>query len=94
MSISKEKFKEMLREKGLKVTNQRILVLEVLADHRDKHLTAEDKIIRKLGWQQFTGQCSCYWKCNWWIVSILMMDVHVMRSENSSMEKKDIIIIT
>ena len=34
MSISKEKFKEMLREKGLKVTNQRILVLEVLADHR------------------------------------------------------------
>ena len=44
MSISKEKFKEMLREKGLKVTNQRILVLEVLADHRDKHLTAEDYI--------------------------------------------------
>ena len=40
MSISKEKFKEMLRENGLKVTNQRILVLEVLADHRDKHLTA------------------------------------------------------
>ena len=39
---SGEKFKEMLREKGLKVTNQRILVLEVLADHRDKHLTAED----------------------------------------------------
>ncbi len=26
----------------MKVTNQRILVLEVLADHRDKHLTAED----------------------------------------------------
>ncbi|MCI5868777.1 MAG: transcriptional repressor [Dorea sp.] len=42
MSISKEKFKEMLREKGLKVTNQRLLVLEVLADHQDKHLTAED----------------------------------------------------
>lgn len=84
----------------MKVTNQRILVLEVLADHRDKHLTAEDiyELVRedypKLGWQQFTGQCSCYWKCNWWIVSILMMDVHVMRSENSSMEKKDIIIIT
>ena len=32
----------MLREKGLKVTNQRLLVLEVLADHRDKHMTAED----------------------------------------------------
>ena len=42
MSISKEKFKEMLKEKGLKVTNQRLLVLEVLADQRDRHMTAED----------------------------------------------------
>jgi Fur family ferric uptake transcriptional regulator len=42
MSISKEKFKELLREKGLKVTNQRLLVLEVLAEHRDSHMTAED----------------------------------------------------
>ena len=42
MSISKEKFKEMLKEKGLKVTNQRLLVLEVLADHRDRHMTAEN----------------------------------------------------
>ncbi len=42
MSISKENFKKMLKEKGLKVTNQRLLVLEVLADHRDKHMTAED----------------------------------------------------
>ena len=42
MSISQEKFKEMLKEKGLKVTNQRLLVLEVLADHRDRHMTAED----------------------------------------------------
>mgnify|MGYP002593547948 CR=1 FL=1 len=96
MSISKEKFKEMLREKGLKVTNQRILVLEVLADHRDKHLTAEDiyELVREdyPDWQPFTEQCSCYWKCNWWIVSVLTMDVHVMKSENSLMEKKDIII--
>ena len=42
MSISQEKFKEMLKEKGLKVTNQRLLVLEVLADHRDRHMTADD----------------------------------------------------
>ena len=42
MSISKEKFKVNAEREGLKVTNQRILVLEVLADHRDKHLTAED----------------------------------------------------
>lgn len=42
MSISEEKFRKMLREKGLKVTNQRLLVLEVLAAHRDRHMTAEN----------------------------------------------------
>ena len=42
MSISQEKFKEMLKEKGLKVTNQRLLVLQVLAEHGDEHMTAED----------------------------------------------------
>ena len=42
MSVSKEKFKKLLKEKGLKVTNQRLLVLEVLADHRESHMTAED----------------------------------------------------
>ena len=42
MSISQEEFKEMLKEKGLKVTNQRLLVLEVLADNRDRHMAVED----------------------------------------------------
>ena len=42
MSISQEKFKEKLKEKGLKVTNQRLLVLQVLAEHGDEHMTAED----------------------------------------------------
>lgn len=42
MPVSKEKFKEMLKEKGLKVTNQRLLILEVLASHSDRHMTAED----------------------------------------------------
>lgn len=42
MSVSQEEFRKMLREKGLKVTNQRLLVLGVLASHRDRHLTAED----------------------------------------------------
>ena len=42
MYISQEKFKEMLKEKGLKVTNQRLLVLQVLAEHGDEHMTAED----------------------------------------------------
>lgn len=42
MAVSKEMFKEMLKKKGLKVTNQRLLVLEVLAEHRESHMTAED----------------------------------------------------
>ena len=100
MSISKEKFKEMLREKGLKVTNQRILVLEVLADHRDKHLTAED--IYELVREDYPeiGLATIYRTVQLLLEMQLVdrinldVDVHVMRSENSSMEKKDIIIIT
>lgn len=42
MSVSQEEFKELLKKKGLKVTNQRLLVLEVLAENRDRHMTAED----------------------------------------------------
>ena len=42
MAVNQEKFKEMLKEKGLKVTNQRILVLEVLSEYKDRHMTAED----------------------------------------------------
>lgn len=42
MSVSQEEFKGMLKKKGLKVTTQRLLVLEVLADNRDMHMTAED----------------------------------------------------
>ena len=36
------RFKEMLREKGLKVTRQRMAVLETMAAHPGEHLTAED----------------------------------------------------
>lgn len=42
MSINQEKFKEMLKAKGLKVTNQRLVVLKVLDKHRDTHMAAED----------------------------------------------------
>lgn len=34
--------RERLKEKGLKVTHQRMLVLLKLAEHADEHLTAED----------------------------------------------------
>ncbi|MCQ2508748.1 MAG: transcriptional repressor [Dorea sp.] len=42
MAISREEFKGKLKAKGLKVTTQRLLVLEVLATHKDSHMTAED----------------------------------------------------
>lgn len=42
MSVDRERFKAILKEKGLKVTTQRILILEVLSQSPDRHLTAEE----------------------------------------------------
>lgn len=42
MSDSQEIFIKLLKEKGMKVTQQRLLVLEVLANHRDIHMAVED----------------------------------------------------
>ncbi len=42
MSFDEDRFKDILRQKGLKITNQRIRVLEVLSNSNDKHLTAEE----------------------------------------------------
>ncbi len=39
--MNQEDFKELLREKGLKVTSQRLLVLQIMAEHPDEHLTTE-----------------------------------------------------
>lgn len=40
--MDQEIFKDILREKGLKVTNQRLMVLEIMAEHPGEHLTAEE----------------------------------------------------
>lgn len=40
--LSREECKKLLKEKGLKVTEQRIRVLLVLSSCTDKHLTAEE----------------------------------------------------
>jgi Fur family ferric uptake transcriptional regulator len=40
--MEQDVFKDMLREKGLKVTNQRMLVLELMAERPGQHLTAEE----------------------------------------------------
>ncbi len=42
MSVDRVQFEKILKEKGLKVTTQRVLVLEVLSSCPDKHLTAEE----------------------------------------------------
>lgn len=42
MGVDREQFKQLLKDNGLKVTNQRVLVLEALASCPGKHLTAEE----------------------------------------------------
>ncbi len=42
MTCNREEFKELLKDKGLKITNQRLLVLEALASCPDRHMTAEE----------------------------------------------------
>ncbi|HKM03409.1 MAG TPA: Fur family transcriptional regulator [Lachnospiraceae bacterium] len=42
MAVNKEEFKQRLKNKSLKVTTQRMLVLEVLSACPDRHLTAEE----------------------------------------------------
>lgn len=42
LQTENEGFKALLKSKGLKVTNQRIAVLEVLQSGTDEHLTAEE----------------------------------------------------
>jgi len=37
-----EQFKVLLKSKGLKVTQQRLLILEVLESHHDTHMAVED----------------------------------------------------
>lgn len=40
--MNEEKAKDLLREKGLKVTSQRLMVLNILSAHGDEHLTVEE----------------------------------------------------
>ena len=40
--MNEEYVKNLLRNKGLKVTSQRLLVLEVMAEHPGEHLTTEE----------------------------------------------------
>lgn len=42
MAVDREQFRQLLKDKGLKITNQRLLVLEALASCPDRHLTAEE----------------------------------------------------
>lgn len=42
VAIGREDFKKILKKKGLKITRQRLVVLEVLAENPQEHLTAEE----------------------------------------------------
>ena len=42
MKVDREAFKQVLKEKGLRVTKQRLIVLETIASRPEEHLTAED----------------------------------------------------
>lgn len=42
LGMEQDAFKKLLKEKGLKVTGQRLLVLEIMAAHPGEHLTAEE----------------------------------------------------
>ena len=42
MAVDREQFKKLLKDKGLKVTNQRLLVMEAIAACPEEHLTAEE----------------------------------------------------
>ena len=42
MAVDREEFRQLLKEKGLKVTNQRLRVLEAIASCPEEHLTSEE----------------------------------------------------
>ena len=42
MAVDRTQFKQLLKDNGLKVTTQRLLILEALVACPDKHLTAEE----------------------------------------------------
>ena len=41
-TVSTDEFKELLKSKGLKITSQRLIMLETLGRHPGEHLTAEE----------------------------------------------------
>lgn len=42
MAVEKGNFRQLLKDKGLKVTRQRLTVLEAIASRPEEHLTAEE----------------------------------------------------
>lgn len=42
MAVDRDRFKSLLKEKGFKMTRQRLVVLEVLTENPEQHLTAEE----------------------------------------------------
>ena len=60
MTVDREGFKNLLKEKGLKMTRQRLVVLEALADCPQQHLTAEEIYERVKAVKQDIGLATVY----------------------------------
>ena len=61
MAVDREAFGRLLREHGLKVTHQRLLVLETIASRPEEHLTAEDiyELVKAVSPEIEIGRASC-----------------------------------
>ena len=89
-----ELLKSRLKEKGLKVTRQRLLVLSVLEQNSGRHMTAED--IYELVSEDYPdiGLATVYRTLQLlWTGSVLMTVVFAMRSDIFFQVKRSIIII-
>lgn len=67
---TEELLRKRLKEKGLKVTHQRLLILSVLEQNSGRHMTAEDiyelvaEDYPEIGWRQYTVRSSSSGICS------------------------------
>ena len=70
--MNEEKVKDLLREKGLKVTSQRLMVLNILSTHGDEHLTVEEIYDLAKEESPEIGLATIYWTVQ------VLLELHVI----------------
>lgn len=55
-----ERYKQLLKEKGMKTTSQRLAIFEVLANEPDRHFTAEEIYEKVKQWWPEIGLATVY----------------------------------